>query len=66
MIILAGVSSIRYNPFIVKGKGEANPVAEWLSSSSASAAQGFASSDPGHGCGTAHQAMWRRHPTCHN
>ena len=33
---------------------------------SASAARGFAGSDPGHGHGTAHQAMLRQHPTCHN
>ena len=33
---------------------------------SASAAQGFAGSDPGHRHGTAGQAMLRRHPTCHN
>ena len=33
---------------------------------SASVAQGFASLDPGCGHGTAHQAMLRRHPTCHN
>ena len=30
------------------------------------AAQGFAGSDPGHGHGTARQAMLRKHPTCHN
>ena len=34
--------------------------------SSASAAQGFTGSDPGQGHGTAHQAMLRQHPTCHN
>ena len=33
---------------------------------SASAVQGFAGLDPGHGHGTTHQAMLRRHPTCHN
>ena len=33
---------------------------------SASAAQGFAGSDPGRGHGTAHQAMLRQHPTCHS
>ena len=33
---------------------------------SASAAQGFTGSDPGHGHGTTHQAMLRQHPTCHN
>ena len=33
---------------------------------SASAAQGFAGSDPGRGQGTAHQAMLRQCPTCHN
>ena len=32
---------------------------------SASAAQGFTGSNPGHRHGTAHQAMLRRHPTCH-
>ena len=32
---------------------------------SASAAQGFAGSDLGRQHGTAHQAMLRRHPTCH-
>ena len=30
------------------------------------AAQGFAGSDPGCGHGTAHQAVLRQHPTCHN
>ena len=30
------------------------------------AAQGFAGSDPGHGHGTAHQAVLRQHPKCHN
>ena len=29
-------------------------------------AQGFTGSDPGRGHGTTHQAMLRRHPTCHN
>ena len=29
-------------------------------------AQGFAGLDPGCGRGTAHQAMLRRCPTCHN
>ena len=33
---------------------------------STSVAQGFASLDPGHGPGTAHQAMLRGRPTCHN
>ena len=33
---------------------------------SASAAQGFTRSDPGRGHGTAHQAMLRQRPTCHN
>ena len=33
---------------------------------SASAAQGFASLNPGCGHGTVHQAMLRRHPTCHD
>ena len=33
---------------------------------SASAAQGFASLDPGRGHGTAHQATLRQRPTCHN
>ena len=33
---------------------------------STAAAQGFAGSDPGHGHGTTHQAMLRRHPTCQN
>ena len=33
---------------------------------SASAAQGFAGSDPGRGQGTTHWAMLRRHPTCHH
>ena len=41
------------------------PMMEWLGLHSASAAQGFASSDPGLGHGTAHQAMLRQHPTCH-
>ena len=33
---------------------------------STSAAQGFAGSDPERGHGTAHQAMLRWGPTCHN
>ena len=33
---------------------------------SPSVAKGFAGSDPGGRNGTAHQAMLRRHPTCHN
>ena len=33
---------------------------------SALVAQGFTGSDPGRRHGTAHQAMLRRHPTCHN
>ena len=33
---------------------------------SAWAAQGFTGSNPGHGCGTAHQAMLKQRPTCHN
>ena len=33
---------------------------------STAVAQGFAGSDPGHGHGTAHQAVLRQHPTCHN
>ena len=33
---------------------------------STTVAQGFTDSDPGHGRGTAHQAMVRRCPTCHN
>ena len=41
------------------------PVAESLSLHSASAAQGFAGSDPECGHSTAHQATLRRHPTCH-
>ena len=43
------------------------PVAERLSSHAPlQAAQGFTSLNPGRGHGTAHQAMLRRHPTCHN
>ena len=33
---------------------------------SALAAQGFVGSDPGCGPSTAHEAMLRQHPTCHN
>ena len=45
----------------------ASPVAEWLGSPALlQAAQGFVSSDPGHGHGTAHRATLRRRPTCHN
>ena len=33
---------------------------------SALTAQGFVGLDPGRRHGTAHQAMQRRHPTCHN
>ena len=40
------------------------PVVKFMCS--ASAAQGFACSDPGHRLGTANQAMLRWHPTCHN
>ena len=46
--------------------GGAGPVAEWLSLCSALAAQGFTGLDPGCGHGTARQATWRWHPTCHN
>ena len=41
-------------------------MAEWLSSHSASAAQGFASLNPGRRHGIAHQAVLRQHPICHN
>ena len=45
----------------------AGPVAEWLKFvCSAAAAQGFATSNPGSGHGTARHATLRRHPTCHN
>ena len=36
------------------------------STRSASVAQGFTSSNPGPGHGTAHQTVVRRHPMCHN
>ena len=42
----------------------AGPVAKFARS--ASAAQGFAGSDPGRGHGTAPQAMLGWYPTCHN
>ena len=42
-------------------------MAEWLSlPAPPSAAQGFTSSDPGRGHGTAHQATLRQCPTCQN
>ena len=42
-------------------------MAEWLSAHTPlQRPQGFASLDPGHGPSTAHQAVLRRHPTCHN
>ena len=45
----------------------AGPVAEWLSSCAPlQAAQCFVGWNPGCGPGTAHPAMLRRHPTCHN
>ena len=45
----------------------AGSVAEWVKfPHSTSVAQGFASSDPGHRHGSAHQAMLRRRPTQHN
>ena len=44
----------------------AGPVAEWLSSCSTVAAQGFAGLDAGCGHGTTREAMLRRRPTCHN
>ncbi len=45
----------------------AGPVAEWLSSRAPlQAAQCFVGSNPGHGHGTARQAILRRRPTCHN
>ena len=51
---------------LLKCNEGAGPVAEWLSSSSTSVAQGFAGSDPGRGRGTTHQVTLRRRPTCHN
>ena len=45
----------------------AGPVAEWLSlHTPLQVAQCFVGLDPGHGHGTAHQAMLRQRPTCHN
>ena len=41
-------------------------MAEWLFVCSAWVAWGFISSDPGHRPSTAHQAMLRQRPTCHN
>ena len=43
------------------------PWPRWLKfACSALAAQGFTGSNPGHGHGTAHQAMLGQRPTCHN
>ncbi len=48
----------------VSGTG---PVAKWLSSRAPlQAAQCFVGTNPGRGHGTAHQAMLRQRPTCHN
>ena len=50
-------------------KSQVREPAPWLSGKfphSASAAEGFVGSDPGHENGTAHQAMLRWRPTCHN
>ena len=45
----------------------ASPVAEWLSSHAPlQAAQCFVGSNPGHGHGSAHQALLRQRPTCPN
>ena len=45
----------------------AGPVAEWLSLHAAlQAAQCFIGSNPGPGHGTAHQALLRWRPICHN
>ena len=42
-------------------------MAEWLGSGTPlHVAQGFAGLDPGRGPGTAHQAMLRQRPACHN
>ena len=55
------------NNFKQCGEQGAGPVAKWLSSCvPPSAAQGFTGSDPGRRHGTAHQAMLRQRPKCHN
>ena len=48
-------------------KKGAGPIAEWLGSCAPlQVTQCFVGSNPGRGHGTAHQAMLRRRPTCHN
>ena len=58
----------KQDSFLLKNKeAGAGPVAEWLNSCAPlKAAQCFLGSDPGHGYGTAHHALLRQHPTCHN
>ena len=52
---------------MIKDDSGASPMAEWLSSHTLiGRTRGFAVLDPGCGHGTAHQAMLRRRPTCHN
>ena len=48
------------SPDVEQARGR---VVGFTRSASASAAQGFAGSDPGHRHGTTHQAILRRHPT---
>ena len=52
---------------IDKNKIGAGPMDQWLSSHAPlQAAQCFIGSNPGWGHDSAHQAMLRKHPTCHN
>ena len=60
-------SIIRDKCTFYNAKQGAGPVAEWLSlRAPLQATQCFVGSNPGCGHGTVHQAMLRRHPTCHN
>ena len=63
----------RFSHFLLKSlKSDLETVRGWPHgrvvkfARSTAAAQGFAVSDPGPRHGTAHQAMLRRRPTCHN
>ena len=62
----AEVSDVITNTFKL-GVAGAGPMSKWLSSHAPLQwAQGFSGSDSGRRHGTAHQAMLRQHPTCHN
>ena len=62
---LLGISSLTLWLKVKRFRGQAHGQVVKFTCS-ASAAQGFAGSDPGHGHDTIPQAMLRWHPTCRN